>query len=726
MSRFNQDSLYDFLNEEIFALAKGDALFEYLAEQIEHEGRQSKTLENLTNFIWDGLEVLDASNRGPKDVWAGSIEIAATFAAALIHDDRSVDFNGMDRRMVNEIKSLSKTANDLMEGIADYQDDRGRRQSRDNGRGNRFGGQSSGGRYQEQRRSNVFNDRNDRGYQRGSGYGQQRSGRFNDRDGGVNPAAENRTASNAFLDRRNRNDERNREEQRNRHSSRDEAPLSSPGRYSQEAMPDPRRVNNPQHRQQPAYEKVEPAQVNKPAEWNKTGKDTVDGNSYSKKGNLLPSKTRPITADEVQSGKYDFSDPEVMLAIPLDPAITTRKVIWEIDAVSATFTLNEAGYRIFQFKERTDEEREELDRRLHEIPVLGSGEKDTRYHPQGNKIRNALGTSRFEVESAHKAREAETKAYNETVEAIKAENDTNGPDNQRPLPDAPEAADLKFDNIFRTAEPISAFSIGHARQLAMSKIVNKTADLTGEFNSLYNAYQFAAEVYEPVYTGGDVREVEMMLNALMGTGLQYSRHSSRSVELSELYENVSRQLSRIAPPLIPLLKKHVVDVINNIFKLDMGLILAISDFDDIKTLWDDMVAMEGLEMTKKFGEALKHHSLNFQLFKIGSGVEGIDADMDARTIYTVKRVDVVVAPMLANDLKLVTGNIDRTIGDTVYFVSKECTPVLWKIISGLKFSVDDTRIGLQCIYLADNSWVEVRKDFQVPGDQNFVVRFHSA
>lgn len=723
----NERELIGFLEEEIPLLAKNDTVMHYLDDVIydERQDRKDKTFSNLVNFILDSFDALAAARRAPRrgDEFKAAIDIATYFGAALMLEDRTVRIDSRDRR---DLESLARSAEDLESMVLQFKDemerDRGgrrgyreesRRDNRYSSRGsNRYDDRQSyrddrgGNNYYEPRQSRESNR-----YDRYESRYQSNSRRNNDRP---NTGERMPSRQNPIVEARLRQQQQREEERfQSRHEREDDRYTARRPRTNAEAsMPDPRQVNNPSR----AYERVEPNDIKRPASWN-TGE-------VSSQGNLLPPKDHVLTQDDVNSNRFVLSDQEVFMRIAVDPKIAKRKVgimCWEADQVTPQWRINDSGYREYFFNEMNTEEKDEMDRKLHELPILSREYGESRTHPQNNRIRSALGTARFNVEATRKVREEDKAEYDRVVGEIQAENESLSDEEKKPLPEVLEVAPLpSFDTVMSTKDELKAFGQGHLRMKALSKISSQTNDMLGAVNSKTVAYQVYGKSYEPIWLASDEREAENIINDLALTGYLI-RDNARITMLQDLFDTFKQVEGKIPAPLVSAVKRHTVKLVNSILALEMGSDLAIDAFEDIRTLYDDIVAAEGQEFATKLGKALQAQMANFQMFTKGSGMSEVDEGVDARTIYIVSRVNMVVAPLLAKDLKLRLGAKENK--EEAFFVSQHATPVLWKAVASLGMNSKDDKACRQLLWLADNSWLEVRRDFQDPESNGYIVQF---
>lgn len=723
---FNDRNLATFLDERISELSRDDPFFEYLDDAIR---RSRQTRENLINFVFDSMEMLVDLRKEPDDLWEGAIELASFFAGALIKEDRSVDIP--DRRTEDDMLFLADNANKLRRALEEYAEeaDRGRRFG-DRGRDDRRGGfgRSSGGfgrgREEERRgryegrgrdeRRGRYEDRDDRGRSSG-GFG-SRPGRYESaiptrgradsrREPAVdiNAARNNRRRVNPYVATA-----RMREQANGNEVNRDER--------DDFEMPDPRTANAA-----PAYERVEPHEVTRPASFSKKKAAPAEpAPGYSSKGNRLAN--RPITREDIESGLIKLDDYEVVMSIPLHPneANNHRPIAWEVDSVRPVWDITSDGYRYMAFEPLTAEEVKEVDRKIHELNVIGAKEADNRYHPKNAEIRKAIAGPRFNVKANRELRDQDRQEYEAVVASIKEENSALPPEEQKVVPEAPNAGTISFENILRSDETVKGFGLGHIRMQEMSRTEEMTNDQNGHLHTNFNAFQTAAESYEPIYTCATPEEARFTLRQLEMTGLNFNDNIELSY-IQDIHDNLKRVIDRVPVALVVAAKRHIVELVNSIFRLEMGCGLRIESFEDLATLADDVTKARGAEFAKKLAGAFSFHLANFQMFKLGSGIigAGVNETTDARTIYVVKRINMVIAPMLVNDLKLRI-SADAQPGE-IFFVSQETSPKLHNALKAMNFNAGSDIACLNYIWFADNSWLEVRKDYQDAKSDSFVL-----
>jgi translation initiation factor IF-1 len=59
-------------------------------------------------------------------------------------------------------------------------------------------------------------------------------------------------------------------------------------------------------------------------------------------------------------------------------------------------------------------------------------------------------------------------------------------------------------------------------------------------------------------------------------------------------------------------------------------------------------------------------------------------------------------------------------------VNKDSSPKLWDIINKMQFCAASDNIRRNYIWLSDNDWVEVRKDFVDPESESFIIVKHTS
>lgn len=728
---FSERNLEEFLEERIGELARKDPIFEYLDDRC----RSRETASNLVSFVFDGMEALIEARKEPRDLWEGAIELAAMYSSALIVEDRNVDID--DRGLIREIEDLARGANELKRAIerSSRDDPRDRRSFRDDRRGGGFGRNTFSGRDQgrfsrddrgerrgyyeerERQRASYRDDRREepRGrYERGS-VDNRRYERPSPSQRPVHPNARNTASSSIYARGVEARMRANGEVVERSRSDINDA--FEEGMNQEFNMPNPSRVNRV-----PAYEQVQPNEVTARPSWKKET-PKAKAPKLSKNGN--PLATGPVTAEDIESGRIDLTDFEVVMSIPQDPAQVREngELTWEADSVKPRWAVNAEGYRVLRFEPLNKDEVNTVDRKIHELPIVGAKEADHRFHPQNNEVRNALAGPRWATTANRQLRDAEREEYEKIVASMKEENESLSVEEQKPLPDAPSAGNVPHDQIMKNNEVIKGFSLSHIRMQELSRTEALTNDMTGHLHSNFNSFQTTAESYEPIMLCATVEEANYILKHLTMTGLNFQENNEVAY-LLDIYDNLKRVAEKVPTQLVVAAKRHIFELVNSIFKLEMGTRLRIEDFEDISTLHDDVLKKCGKEFMEKLAKAFAYHMSNFQMFKVGSGITGagVSETTDARTIYVVKRVNMVISPMLVNDLKLSIEKVDsKGKKKEVFFISQAATPRLHTAIMAMNFNADDDKVRYNYIWLADNSWVEVRKDFQDPDSNNFVI-----
>lgn len=742
--RFDERNLANFLDEEISYLAKDDYIFEYLDERIRDEGRRSETRDNLINFVFDSMNLLIEMRKEPRNIWDGAIQLASYFSAALIKEDRSVRFS--DRRQEDEVYSLAASALKLQDALEDYNEDleRVRGRGRDSGRGrdrgrggrNEYNSGRGRGRGRQEESRGMFEDR-DRGRGRGRdrrdddrhsrGYYEEpsrneRRGRDDDNDSRNRPIDPTRRSAQSSTDLYARRYAKKRESMEQQYEDEYD---DIPEPVEETRVPDPRKANRAR-----AYEQVQPEEVTKPSSWNQSKTTTKNGKkTHSSTGKLLVNGL--ITEEDIRSNKYDLTDLEVVESITQDPRQLrqTGKLAWEVDNVSAEWKIDlKTGYRFMSFRPLSEEEKETVESKIHDLPIYGNEDGRAVFHNKTGRIRDALSNSRYNAAASRAARDEERATYEEVVKSLQEENANLPEDQKKEIPAAPEIADIPQEKLFHSSEVIKGFGMSHIRIKEFSKMAELSADMNGHIHTNFNGFQSEAEDYEPIYTCATVEEATRVLAFMKGTGLLIN-DSAEVNNILEIHDRVSMASNRIPGPLLSALKRHTVKMVNDILEYEMGTELEIEHFSDLATLYEDVVKMRGVDFANKLGLAFAHHIRNFQLFKRGSDITdaGVSEEVDQRTIYILKRINLVIAPMLANDLRLsFDGAHDNQKKINIFWVNKDSSPKLWDIINKMQFCATSDNIRRNYIWLSDNDWVEVRKDFVDPESESFIIVKHTS
>ncbi|CAM8750671.1 hypothetical protein CENTIMANUS_00060 [Klebsiella phage vB_KpM_Centimanus] len=718
---FTERNLARFLDERISELGRNDMIFGYL-DDVCRESRTTR--ENLINFVFDSMDMLIEARKEPRDLWEGAIELAAYFAGALIKEDRRAEIP--DRRTEDEILYLADNANQLRRALERraeeldrrrYDDDRRGYSRDDRGRGGFGRGPEQRGRYEDRDTRGRYDDR--RGYNeerrgryespiptrpRANGYGSDRHTQAPD----INASRKNRRGQNAYVAAAQRREAMEQQAQENRQQIDDAFEEKMGEAFS---TPDPRRANRP------AYERVEPENI-RSRQTTSTKAPVVE--KRSSKGNLLA--TGPITAEDVKSGRIDLTDLEVVLSIPLHPNEQLRNdtIVWEADSVRPVWDITKDGYRFVRYEPLNPEEVAEVDRKIHQLNIVGAKEANYRFHPKNSEIRDALGAPRFNVTANRKLRDENREEYEAVVKSIREENEGQPEELQKVIPDAPDAGSITFDQILRSDEIVKGFGMGHIRLQEMSRCEEATNDQSGHLHTNFNTFQTGAELYEPIMTCATAEEANYVLRHLDMTGLNF-KDGVELKYLQDIHDNFSRVIERVPAALVVAAKRHIVDLVNSIFRLEMGCRLRIEAFEDLATLYDDVTEKRGAEFAAKLAAAFAFHISNFQMFKVGSGIvgAGVSESTDARTIYVVKRINMVIAPVLVNDLKLSITGEEKP--NEPLLVSSFSSPKLHSALKALTFNANSDIACFNYIWFADNSWFEVRKDYQDQKSDSFVL-----
>jgi len=708
MPRIDSRDIEDFLEKEIPYLAEKGFLFDYLVTRIERDDRAGKYLSNLVKFIIDGLSLLDVAGKLRRDPFDQIPDLAAYYSAATLYEDKDAS-DKLTNAEYKDVKSLSRTAQDMADAIEDMNEEmsrgrgRGRRDDRDDDRrGSRYGREEEGrgGRYSSSRREeNRYNDRDSRSgggrYSHanrdssGSRYSSSRRGAPELRRTEEDPAS-------AALLRRHESRLRQAEQEyeepvRTRTSRQEREPTRTP---------DPRRVNTTR-----SYEQVEPEDLTKPSEWSRNQERT------SSRSAAMPSGKGPISERDILDQVYDLNDPDVIMAVPTSPKSEAGRTIgaevYEIDEVRPEWFISEKdGYRHLRYIPLTDEEKEEVRREIHKLPIINREYGNVRLHPQNNEIRSSLTKNRFDLDAAKNVHQSEVEKYNEVVASIKAENVNLPEDQQKELPADLPATQVPVDQPIKLREVVKGFGMDHVKVLATQHAATTVEALGDKYRSHLRSIQFRAESYKALYVAPSVDAANAIVSAL---GVFAISDIMKPTGIEELYDSLEKSGNAVPVPVISAIRRHVVQTINNVFKYEMGSELSIDTFEDVRTLGDDLIAARGKEFTALFGRALATKWINLQLVQVGSDVEGTDEAIDDRTIYAVVRVEAMIVPMVAKDLSLSQAEEGKE--NEVFIIDKESTPRLAKVASTLSLNAFDHLPVRQMLLLADNNVAEIRQDF---------------
>lgn len=716
MARFNKENLVEFLEEEIPMLSNDDIVYDYLYQRLSKD-RNGETLNNLVNFILDTVEVTSRSSR--DDPWKIAIETACAFGAALLKEDPAIRDSDLSSRQWDDVESLAETAariTDLIRraGDSDDRDDRGGR-----GRGSRFDSRressSFGSRRSSRDTGRHFDDRDDR-----SSRGSSRRG--------YNSRREEPEPRRSVSDRRRRwsNDDRE-----SRNAPPDVSrPRAAPAgmaermyRNSEKAIEKrfgggnveereaPARRPEQDRPRQPAYEQVEPENIQKASSWTQS----KDPSRYTKDGKLMPDPTRPITQQEIADNRYDLKDSNVFMNIPLHPSYGKRSIGWEVDCVKPVWYLEE-GYRKVKFTELTEGEKVYVKQNLHLFDIVGDDTGVKRRTEGADEIRRTLAAPRYKVEAQRRARDEEREEYERIIADIKAENEGKPEGEQIPMVDPIQITTLNSNSVLRLDEVINGFGMEHIRALANVKISGIVSDMEGPLNSKV-AYNVDAVSHDPIHLADNEEDAARLLGMFARTGLVFKKETT-GFTIQALYEGVKTYEGMMPPAMLSAIHKHVIGLLNDILTYELGSDLFISKFDEVGTFYNDLVEFGGTELGTKFANALRFHAANFQMFKIGSGFAGVEERVDQRTIYIAKRVGLVVCPALAKDLNVAAGKD----GDkSVIVVNRESMPNLWGAISAIDFDSSDLLGNYRYLCMGDNEYLGLHKDYLDPENKTFII-----
>lgn len=714
MPRIDSRDIEDFLEKEIPYLAEKDFIFDYLATRIERDDRSRTYFGHLVKFVIDGLTLLDAANKLRRDPFEHIPDLAAYYSGATLFEDKDSSDRLTDSEY-KDVKSLAETARDMVDAIEDFNEEmsrsgrgRGGRGGRDDDRrGSRYGREeeSRGGRYSSSRREeNRYSDRDDRRGGRDSGgrYSSSNrnssgSGRYSGgRRGSPELRRTNEDDASAALLRRHESRLRQNEEEY------EEPVRARPSRQDQEPTrtPDPRRVNSTR-----TFEQVEPEDLTKPSEWSRNQE------RKSSRSAAMPSGKGPISERDIIDRVYDLNDPDVIMAVPTSPKSKTGRIVgtdvYEIDEVRPEWFVSEKdGYRHLRYLPLTDEEKEEVRREIHKLPVINREYGTVRLHPQNNEIRTSLTKNRFDLDAAKNVRQSDVEKYNEVVASIQAENLNLPEDQQKELPEDVPATQVPVDQPIKLREAVKGFGMDHVKVLATQRAATTVEALGDKYRSHLRSIQFRAESYKALYVAPTVDAANAIVAGLNAFAIS---DIMKPTGIEELYNGLEKVGSAVPVPVISAIRRHVVQTINNVFKYEMGSNLTIETFEDVRTLGDDLIAARGKEFTALFGRALATKWINLQLVQVGSDVEGTDETIDDRTIYAVIRVEAMIVPMVAKDLSL--SQAEEGKDNEVFIIDKESTPRLAKVASTLSLNAFDHLPVRQMLLLADNNIAEIRQDF---------------
>lgn len=720
MSRISTRDIEDFLRDEIPRLADRDLFFQYLISRIEDDPTRGDYLNNLISFTMDALEVLDFANRLPRDPFSKVPDLAAFYSAATMKEDRRASDKLTDGEY-RDMEDLAKTAADFAANIYDYKEsrDRGRGRGREE-RGSRYSSdrrEESPGRYSRNNRdsgsrsSNRYSDDDRSSRSRSSRDDEERyAGRYssaNRRSNNRGPELRRNGPSEADEMLLNRREALQRQQAEQERDYREETSRKrrEPEQERGFRTPDPHRVNTTK-----SFEQVEPEDLSRPSEW-KLNRQAEEARA-ERTGNL-PSGKGPLTENEMRSGTYDINDINVIMAVPVQKAKNDRvigKPAYEVDEVRPEWVIDEyTGYRKLKYVPLTEEEKDTVRREIHKVPIINMDFGGSRLNPNNDLIRTALTRDRFALDAAKSVYDTDKEVWDKTVEEIRAENIGKPEDEQKPLPaDIPDIQ-VSTDQTVRLRDVVKGHGIDHVKVMANQRAALMVEAMGDKFRSHARSVQFRGEVYKPLFVAKDAETAQAMVDRLTMFKI------SDKFELTGI-ENIHSALEAavdvVPVPVISAIRRHVVQTINNIFKYEMGTNLAIDNFDDVATLGDDLIALRGEEFTKLFSNVLGPKLINLQLVQVGSGIEGTDPGIDARTIYAVVRVDAIIVPLIARDLSLAVSD-DTKEGKTeseTFIIDKDATPRLHKMNLQMNLYVHDNLRVRKMLLLADNNIAEIRED----------------
>lgn len=720
MSRISTRDIEDFLADEIPRLADRDLFFQYLIARIEDDATRGDYLTNLVNFVKDALEMLEFANRLPRDPFSKIPDIAAFYSAATMKDDRhaSDKLSGSEFR---EMEDLARTAEDYAINIDEFKNAMERGRGRDRGdRGSRYSSErrdESPGRYSRSNRdsgnrsSNRYRDDDRSRGSRSNRYEEERSsGRYSsvNRRSNRNEGPLRRNGPSAademLLSRR---EALQRQQAEQEQDYRDETPRNrrEPEPERGFRTPDPQRVNTTKR-----YEQVEPEDLTRPSEWTRERQAQEARDARTGK---LPSGDGPLTENEMRSGVYDLNDINVIMAVPVQKSKNDRVIgepVYEVDAVRPEWVIDEfSGYRKLKYIPLTEEEKDTVRREIHKVPIINTDFGGVRMNPNNDMIRTALTRDRFALDAAKNVYDADKEVWDKTVEEIRAENVGKPEEEQKPLPEDIPDIQITTDQPIRLRDVVKGHGIDHVKVLANQRAALMVEGMGDKYRSHARSVQFRGETYKPLFVAKDAQTAQAMVDRL---GMFKISDKFELVLIEKIHEALVSATDVVPVPVISAIRRHVVQTINNIFKYEMGTKLAIDNFDDVATLGDDLLALRGEEFTKLFSNVLGPKLINLQLVQAGSGIEGTDPEIDARTIYAVVRMDAIIVPLIARDLSLASSDDTKEVKvkDETYIIDKEATPRLHKMNLQMNMYVHDNLHVRKMLLLADNNIAEIRED----------------
>lgn len=703
MSRIDSRDLEDFLIKEIPYQAEKDLMFDYLETRLKRDTRNGDYLKGLVKFVSDGLYVLEVARKLRRDPYDHVFDLAAYYGAATLMEDRAAS-DKLEDREYREAQSMADMAQSIVDAVDDLERESSRGGSsryRDDRRPSSSGRYSTGGRYQENRYqddrgSGRYDSRNSRSSGGGRYSPDSRSGRYSSRRNNNGPDLR-RGAPDRASERILRSYEERVDSQEQEYEER--TPRREERRETREPVrtPDPRRAQGPSR----SYEQVEPEDLSRPSNWAKT----------ETRGRLpLPSGKGPVSAQDLRNKTFDFTDIDVIMAVPVSPKDSVRKLgaeVYEVDEVRPEWYVSEIdGYRHLRYIALTDEEKAEVRREIHKLPIVNLEYGDIRVHPQNDQIRSALTRNRYDLEAARNVHNADLKNWEDTVEELRAENLTLPDDQQKELPEDLPATKTPIDQTVKLREVVKGFGMDHIKVIANQRAANMVESMGDNFRGYLRSIQFRAESYKTLFTARSEEEAQAIVQALTLYGIS---DSFQPTGIGEIYNALAKVVEAVPVPIISAIRRHVVQTINNLFKYEMGTKLAIDTFDDVRTLGDDLIALRGEEFTKLFGKALTDKMINLQLVQAGSGIESVDQELDKRTVYAVIRTEAIIVPLIAKDLSLSKSAEGEE--SEIFIIDKEGTPRLAKAVSSFMLNRYDHLPVRMMFLLADNNIAEVRNDY---------------
>ncbi|UCR74663.1 hypothetical protein [Serratia phage BUCT660] len=723
--KFSDRDVANFVKEILDTESRRNELIGYLDDLT--RDRRSDVGEKLMRYAISAYAL--EYNRTKKSSEDIVYDLVLWYAAARAADDRGFTRNLSNAEM-DDLADMGRMALEIIDELAEMNESRSRGYGRDDRRGG--GRESSFGRAAREQDRRGYSAGGSRGYGGGRQEG-YRSDYSSAAARGVDQRAPQRPVYGERTHAREEAQPRVKtalDVMAEMHLKRRQAEAGI-----QEPEPQPRRqerrVEEPTRRElatrnpvdavrrnhAPAYERVTPETITSKPEWTADPNGPVAGNAdfipddigqwgTTESGKVLPSPERPITQYEILNNCYDLNDIEVVEAIPERPRFSCNGAApsWEADEVAPQWSINKDGYRVLAFRKLSEEEKEKVRKEIHTMPeIIGVRNGPGKSHPQREAILLAAGkTTRFNLEEARRREEEARKEWEDVVAVLKAENETLPEEEQKPIPDL-DLSDYKptIDETVKVGKVIKAF--GH------DALEVKIMDLRTELDT-ESSLDLRTENYRPLHDAGSAEAAREMIEGLRGLVITGSPVSN--VTLPQMLRSFENRVDGLPGHLIVFIKRHIVNVINDILGMEMGSTLTIDDVNDLRTIEADMVKIAGEEFAAKFSETVNENIRRFEFLTTGE-------DMGKPTyIVSKKSSGVLTLPVTIADISMKKRPGIKLMSTTV---NRDSAPKLYQALNMMNMAHGGFNKEL---YLADGTWVTVTKDAMAKGQ--FVLAYKTA